>query len=64
MIEEYLNRNIQSDATHKGTGSYEFSIWLILSGCKEKYVWVNGEWVKSEVKDPITTFKLIPIKKI
>lgn len=64
MIEFYLNRNVQCDATHKGCKPpYEYSLWLIISGCKTKYFWFGGEWVESEIKDPIRTFALIPIKK-
>jgi len=64
MIEEYLNRNVKSDATHKGTCEpFEFAAWLILPNCKDKYVWLSGEWVKSEINDPIKVFKLTSIKK-
>lgn len=63
MIEEYLNRNIQSDATHKGVKApWEYSAWLIISGCKQKYFWFQGSWKESEIKDPINTFGLVAIK--
>ena len=59
MISDYLLRNVQSDATHKGTiPPYEYSLWLIVKGCDEKYFWFGGEWQLSEVKDPIKTFNL------
>lgn len=64
MIEEILNRCVQSDATHRGSvPPWECSAWLILSGCKDKYFWFGGEWVKSELDDPVKTFKLIPINR-
>lgn len=63
MINEYLTRNVKSDATHKGISPpYEHSAWLIIKGCNDKYVWFNGEWNLSEIKDPIKTFNLVAIK--
>ena len=64
LMQDYLIRNVQSDATHKGsTPPFENACWLIVKGCDEKYFWFHGEWVMSEIKDPINVFKLIAINK-
>lgn len=65
MIDRYLHRNVQSDATHKGLKPpFEFTAWLIIAGYKDKYFWSNGTWVLSEIKDPIQTFGLVLINRV
>lgn len=64
VVEEFLLRNVKSDATHVGTKPpFEYSTWLIINGCKKKYFWLDGEWVESEIQDPISCFRLKAIKK-
>lgn len=64
MIEYYINRNVRSDATHKGTKPpFEDSSWLVISGCPDKYFWFGGEWVKTEIKNPVECFGLKPLIK-
>lgn len=64
MIEEYLNRNVKSDATHKGVNHpFKHSAWLILPRCNQTYFWDDGSWKESVIEDPIKTFALVAVKK-